>query len=493
MNLLPLIKNYKKALSDIGFLWISQIVTVFLGFLTQLILTRTLSLSDYGAFSTALNLAMILGSIASLGSGQNLLRIFGKEGWNGINWVYPTIKINILSVILCALLMVVFIVGFDFSKKTIVFALPFIVILINRGFSTLAESKYQLEEKYKKLAILKSTLHILRFIIAILLIFLPFKLFSLGLGYVLASAIVFIFYLNNISRLNKSDFNLVGHQIIKVNKRKIKLSEAFIQILPFSLASIFYLLYFQGNVVLVNLLLGEKYAGIYNIVFTVMNVLYLLPLTFYQSYLIPKTQRWAITRRSAIVHIFDIGQKMALTFGVIIGVLVAISCYYLIPLLFGENYRLSALIIILLAVTLPIRILGNNLASILVTEKNVLKKGLCQGVGAVFNIIFNIVFVNYIGIYSFPIGSIVTEALITLLFLLITKKSVDSLKHFRGSKINQFYLLTVVFILLTIVYFFFITKTPHVLVSSMFFIISNLLLIFIMVRSIIGDFSFRKA
>ncbi|ELK44155.1 polysaccharide biosynthesis protein, partial [Halobacillus sp. BAB-2008] len=123
--------------------------------------------------------------------------------------------------------------------------------------------------------------------------------------------------------------------------------------IPYSAASIFFMIYTQGNIFITNTVLGDESSGIYFVAFSVMNVIYLFPVTFYQSYLIPKVHRWINRDKGKVDIIYEFGSSLAVLIGIIaLTPLVALSMY-IIPLLFGEDYIYSSLIVIILSITIP--------------------------------------------------------------------------------------------------------------------------------------------
>ncbi|ELK44154.1 oligosaccharide flippase family protein [Halobacillus sp. BAB-2008] len=204
-------KLNKLLFNDVSILWSSQLIAVFLSFITQLMLTRYFPVDDYGALSTALTLTTILGTFAALGTGQNWLRNFGKEGWEAFRWVRPTVKINFLSISFSSLICVLLLLLSDVSQLTKQISLLFIFVILSRGLSSLAEATYQLEEEFKKLSLIKSLLHIFRFITVLVVLIYSNNIMDVAIGYTISSIILSLIFIGIIKRTYSFKIVLKGH------------------------------------------------------------------------------------------------------------------------------------------------------------------------------------------------------------------------------------------------------------------------------------------
>ncbi|WP_179107256.1 oligosaccharide flippase family protein [Sediminibacillus massiliensis] len=494
------IKNKRKnnrAVKDVSFLWISQLIAVFLGFVTQLIMARFFDVKEYGALSTALTLTTILGSFAALGAGQNWLRNFGKEGWQALRWVKPTININIIAIIVSIILGLIITLLTDISEMTKSFSILFFTIIISRGLSNIAEAVYQLEEKYSKLAVLKSLLHLFRFLSVVVVCLFDKSIYHVAIGYAISSILLTLVYCYLIRRMWKFEVNLKGHKekdealILQLNNKSIK--STFIYMIPFSAASLFYMVYFQGNVYIVNAVLGDIDSGIYYVAFSVMNVIYLFPTTFYQSYLIPKVHRWIGKDNSKISFIFNLGSRISILLGIIMMSFLAGLSTYAVPLLFGNKYTLSSMLLVLLSLTIPLRLLSNNMGSLLVTEKHVSKKAYYQGIGALFNIITTILFANYYGLYGVIIATLLTEALITMLFYIGVKNNVKEVKRTKNNKNFSYLMITLLSCSITILFFYLLYTFENNVMYSVVMLLVQLSLCFFIFKNVMKDFKLIKS
>ncbi|RAS84339.1 hypothetical protein A3863_24370 [Priestia endophytica] len=473
-----LVKN--KNVTQVSLLWLSQIGASISAFFTQLLLVRILTTAEYGAYATAFTFTGIIASLSGFGVGTYWLRIFGKEGWVGFRWIKNTLLLATYSIILSFIIVVSITLLINISVATKILLLFFSSIVISQGLATLAFAIYQLEGKYNKLSLFQFLTHGLRLFVVVILYFLGESLIMVGIGYVVASLLLAIFYIPTIFRMYKGKIELKGHkQPVNFNNSIINqpdLKDTFKNTLPFCLAGVFYLIYYQSNIFLLNMLVGEKASGIYNIAFTVLTVVFLFPSAIYQGFLLPKIHRWAEHDKSKITTIYNLGGKSITLFGVLLMIMLSGTALWIIPLLFGRDFLLSGYLLIILSISIPIRLLGNNLGSILVTENNMMKKVYYQGIGAIFNICANLIFIHFYGIYGAALSTVLTELVVTTLFLWGVNKHIKIIDNFNVENKLKYLFLCLTSMVVTIMYFIFIYfNSISILKNALFLIVSSLL------------------
>ncbi|MGM0880089.1 MAG: oligosaccharide flippase family protein [Bacillota bacterium] len=484
----------RKSSYDVISLGISQLIAVFMAFGSQLLLTRNLSVSDYGAISTALSITGIVGTFAGFGAGPNWLRVFGKEGRLGLRWVKPSLIICGFSVVIAELILMVIVLFGNLSRITDYLIIMFTLLIVQQGITPAAEAVYQLEGKYKKLAMLKTLLHSLRFFLTLSLVFWGATTVEVGLGFVVASLLMIIIQGYLIFRIIKGRVSIIetGKNGSIGDLERVTYRDAFHYMWPYAMANVFYLLYYQFNILIISMMLGDAEAGIYNVAFTVMTVVFLFPVTLYQGYLIPKIHRWIESDKSKISQIFDLGGRIATIFGILMMGLVASNAIWVVPLVFGKNYVESAYSLIILSLALPFRLISNNIGSILVTEGNIIKKVQYQGYGAALSILLTIVLIYELGIYGAAIATVITECFVSILFYYGCKKHVPQIVDHKSIGSGKYFFSPFVLIGVTVLYYISIYQDRHIITFSIFLLFITLLITAGLTRNLIRERKFIK-
>lgn len=428
--------NFKKSqltkrIKDISSLWLFQILSIICAFATQLILARILSVGDFGILSTALTISLIFATISSIGTGPNLLRLFGEKGEIAYKWIRPNIQMLLLSILLFICIYFIAINTYYNSTDTRKLMIVFTILIVSQALHPLAESVFQLEERYVLLSLLRFGVHFSRLIAVLVLLKFNPNVFQLSLAYMYVNVILILVYTGIISRLLKKSLHIPGldNIVSKNSNEQPSLRNTLQKSLPFALTGIFFLLYTQGNIFLINVMLNKENAGIYSVAFTVMNVIYLFPVTFYQGYLLPKIYKLSNNDKKLFIKLFDFGGKFSFFIGIVIMILLSSMSLLVVPLLFGEEYRSSARALIVLSISIPFRLIANNMGSILITEKNVNKKAFYQFLGVVVNFFTSILFIPLIGLWGAVISVVLTEIIVAWLFVRGVKTNIKELKQ----------------------------------------------------------------
>ncbi|TKH02930.1 hypothetical protein FC682_20045 [Peribacillus simplex] len=485
-------KKFSKPFLEIGILWGAQVFSTALIFLTQLILAKILTIQEYGAFSTALNVVGIVSSLAAFGIGPFLLKVFGEEGWEGRRWLRSIFGIAVFSSLISLVVVLVYILLSPSPKLTKTILLVFIIIVICQGMLNMSNSVLQLEGKYIHLAICDTLLPLLRFVTVLAFFILNGSIHTLSIGYSVVSLIVIYISFLLLKRLYNDGLELKGHGNKPSGTGKgltiPGLSQTIKEIWPFGMVGFFYLIYYQSAIVLINMIMGEESAGIYNVAFTVLSFVYMFPNILYQKYLLPKIFRWANSDRNTLYKLYNYGSKSILLVGIILMFITCMSSFYMIPKIFGAKFSEASYVLSIMSLAIPVRLLGNNLGSILTTGKQMKTKVYYQGVGAVFNVVLNVILIRNIGIYGAAISTVLTECLITILFIYRATKIVKPLTDKKVKYTKLYIIYCLVAFVLTIYYLKF-NYAENIYVSTLFlfmYVLLSLLLGYFLLKEILG-------
>jgi len=413
-----------RAVGEITFLWASQLAVAGAAFLTQLLLARGLSVEQYGAFAVALASINLLTPLAGFGVGSYWLRVFGKEGSAGQRWISSTMKLAGFTSILILVAALIWAWSGVFSTTTRILMSLLAVTVIGQTVRSIGGAIFQLEGRYLTLAIYSVVPHGLRLLVVGLAFLIGCSAFGVATGYALATLVVVALYLGVLRRMATGRLDLRGHGTRDETAQAVDAGSAPSVLAaiqgawPFALSGLFYLIYFQSDITLLGILAGEQAAGIYNVAFSVMSVVYLFPSTVYQKYLMPHLHRWAEHDQEHLLQVYRLGGKIMLIASLGFMGLLGGGAPWIVPRLFGEAYSKAGILLAFLSLCIPLRFLATTVGSILYTRGNMRRKVCYQGLAAVFNVALNLALIPVWGVFGAAVATVLTEFFVLVIYTL---------------------------------------------------------------------------
>jgi O-antigen/teichoic acid export membrane protein len=419
----------KKAIKAMSLLWVGSLLGAGCAFLLQVLLARKLGPSDFGTFTASLTTVTMLAPLAGFGISQHWLKVFGQEGWAATRWLPASFRFIILSTLLVLVILGLWgeLGPHDEYMRIIILVLSLHVVGL--VIVDLVSSKLQLEERYLRLALWQLVPHLMRLALVAVLAFWATKFMDASLVAVAYAAIAIILTFSGIIQLrcmSGGQFELKGHlQKQSSHGRgfpdmKTVVKEAW----PFGFAGMFYLVYYQSNIILLKYMVGSAAAGVYNVAFTVMVAVYLLPGVIFQKYLLPKTHRWANNDRARFYQVYRQGNIAMLILGVMVMLAIWVLAALTIPVLFGEKYRDSIVVLNILAICAPVFFLAISVGSTLVTQEHMKEKVKLMGIVAVINIFLNLSLIPFFGTKGAAVSSVISNMLLLVLYYNFAQKIV---------------------------------------------------------------------
>jgi len=412
----------KQAIKAISLLWIGSLIGAGCAFLTQVILARQLGPTAFGAFAAALATTTLLTPLAGFGIAKYWLKAFGQEGWQAVRWLRGSFRFTVVTtlLVLAALFAWAVLGPHDATTSGLLMVLP--VYLLGQISVELVSAKLQLEERYIGLAMWQFLPHLLRLLLVAMLAFVMVELMTLhsvAYAYALISVGVFALGTSLMWRMYRGHLALKGHGDASVSASQLtppaSMGQVAAQSWPFGLAGVFYLIYFQSDIILLKYISGEEAAGIYNVAFVVMAAVYMLPSVVYQKFLLPKIHRWANHDRERFYQVYRTGNWVMLVLGLLAMLAIWLLAPWGVQLLFGDRYMDAVLPLSILALAAPIRLVAISVGSTLVTQDHMRRKVWFMAITALINLTLNVILIPRYGINGAAIGTVISD--LGLLFL----------------------------------------------------------------------------
>ena len=433
-------KALKKLAHGAGISVFFGLIAYGLFFLFKLIAARFYGPSDYGLFSLAETILGIFVVMALFGVHQGISRYipiykhrkeYGKIG-GYLDFIF---KIPIIVSIICALLLFIFApainsffnfpIEFILPLRVIAFAIPFYVL--NKIFWEIFFAEHMiLEQNISRNLIERVPL----FIGIIIILMYNLSIFYLVLTLVIPIIIAF-FYNVNVYK-NKIKF--------KEAKKKIHLWKEWINFSwPLFLTSIFaYFIGWTDNLV-IGKLLNPTSLGIYAVVFSLSHFLTFFQHSFTIIFMPLISTRYAHKDKKSISFLFRKSQNWMFGAVIPLALLLIIFSKKLLELVYGKEYVLGALPLLVLIIGFVINIytgLNQNVLRLHKKTKYIFKVNF---IIAIFNLILNIFLINLWGIMGAAISTSISLALQNILFL-YKAKQMETLKF--GWHVNMKFLIS---------------------------------------------------
>jgi len=310
-----------------GFLFLNGIATNILSFFAMLYIARYLGPEDYGIFSFAFAFIYFFSFIPDMGVHQILVREAAKEPEKAGKLIGngTIIKFFLSFVALLSALILIDVINFPPSTKNALYIASLGLLISGTGaYGIIYEAKLRME--YSLLFNLASRVFLLAFV------FLAIANHSTLNTFVLAS--VSATFLHNLlmilfsKKLVKVSFN------IDLTLIKQLLKEA----IPIAIASVFTVVYFKIDVLMLSFLRGDAEVGFYSAAYRLTDALVFLPSAFTTS-TFPLMSKYFKDSFDSFSFAYARTFKYLFAAGLLIAVLVTFASEKIILIFYGLNIR----------------------------------------------------------------------------------------------------------------------------------------------------------
>lgn len=406
-----------KAAGHLIILAVGTLSTALLNFATQFMLARHMMPRDFGIFSSAFYLSMTVAPLCGFGIPQFWLKAFGSEGWGGGRFIVPGLTFTLITTSIIIVMLSGWFIYSDYHHQNLLFLLSFIVL--SQALVEILGAVYQLEENYIAVSLVQSSVYILRFLIVVgvYFVFGEVLISYISVGYAMISFIMVAATYKVLARIINKNINLKGHMsqgevtLSYVNKVEMIKESAI-----FGISGVFYMVYYQVNIVLVKYFISSEDAGYYSVAFLFISAAILFPTVIYQKYLLPKLHRWAYQDIYKLKLVYKYGNIFMLVFGCVFSGIIWFLSPMVISILFGEKYIGSVILIQLLSLSIPIIYLASNSGAILVTKNNMRAKVKIMCVASFISLVTFFLFYKTIGVYAGVLATILSNLFICIAY-----------------------------------------------------------------------------
>ena len=160
--------------------------------------------------------------------------------------------------------------------------------------------------------------------------------------------------------------------------------------------------------------------------------IYYIPGVIYQKYLLPKIHAWANFNKETLLIVFQAGNGLMLTLGLVLSLLIFFLSPLFLPLFFGYDYFESIKVLQILAVCIPVRFLTTSIECPLYTLNFMKWKTSIMGLVAFLNIILNYLLIPSFSYIGAAIATVISELTLLILYLVIINIKIFGKETWKG-------------------------------------------------------------
>jgi O-antigen/teichoic acid export membrane protein len=400
---------------NVGASGVAYAIVSLLGFFLLIYSARYLGPTNYGIYNFAYSFCMLLVFITDIGIGQLLVRDVARD--KSLTNQYLTnasiLKMLLSIVTFTVIVLTINLLGYPPEVTYVVYIFGLYAII--NSFAEMLGFIFQSHEKmeYASLQLLIEKSFITGMGIYLL---------SIGYGLV-ALAYVFLF-----AAIIKLIFGFLF--LFKIERPKFELNTSLwktltIGSLPFGLNSIFSMLFYKIDSVLLSYIKGDVAVGIYAAAYNPLIAISSISSSMIVPAIYPVMSRYFKTSKSSLGNLTIYSSKYA----AILGFPIAVGCFVLankfILFLYGIQYTASIFAFQILALFVPFRFVSSILGSFLPSIDKPGIRTLIVGISAVINIILNLILIPKYSFIGASIATVISEAFVYITYVYFTKEYFD--------------------------------------------------------------------
>lgn len=389
-------KTIKDIVRNSGYLFLNGIATNILSFIALLYIARYLGPENYGVYTFVFAFIYFFSFIPDMGVHQILVREASKDPKEAGKLIgNGTIMQICLSLV--ALFLAIFlinIINFPPSTKNALYIASLGLLISGTGaYGIIYEAELRME--YSLIFNLANR------IVFLLLIFLGISN-QWGLNFLIFASILATFTHNLLmisfaKKLVKVSFD------IDLSLMKQLLEEA----VPIAIASVFTIIYFKTDVVMLSFLRGDTEVGLYSAAYRLTDALVFLP-TVLTTSTFPLMSKYYKDSFNSFNFAYTRTFKYLFATGLLIAVLVTFASDRIIHIAYGPEYQSSAIALQILIWATAIMFITTLISTTCISSRNQQIASKRAIIAALLNVILNLILIPWLGYAGSAIATVLS-------------------------------------------------------------------------------------
>lgn len=400
-------------------LLISQIITYVMVFFVTMYMARYLGILNFGIISLALSITAITGVISDLGLGSLTVRELSRDKTLTDKYFSNVFIIKIFLCLLTLLITFVIVKNLNYHDPTKIIIYIITISMLINTFNGIMNSIFQANQLMEFLAIgtvINSSILLIGTLIGM---YFKLNVIYFALIYVIASLLTLIptliFYVKKFSLPElKIDLNFIKPILNKS--------------LPFGIASVFVIVYYSIDSIMLSVMSGSEAVGFYNASYRILFI-FLALFNVYITAIFPIMSNFYVTSRESLKFAFEKSFKYLLIISIPLTIGTILTANKVILLIYGESYLPSVLALQVLICTIIFMFLNGLISNLLSSTNRQRVVMTVTGFGAALNIILNLILIPKFSFIGASIATVITEfAILPLTLFIIIKAQETTIK-----------------------------------------------------------------
>ncbi len=389
------------------FLFSGQIITLVFGFFYFVYMARYLGAKDLGVLSFSLSFTLIIGLLGELSSSSLMTREISRNQSLAPKYLGSILLLKVLlSIVIFGIVSIVInILGYPEQTINVVY-----IITLSNVFTSLTQifnSIFQAFERFEYQSIGLILNSSLMFIGILFSIWQNFNLIYFAFIYLIVNIITFLYSL------------VICLWKFSVPSLKIDWTfwkQLILESIPFWLSSVFILIYFKIDMVMLSMMKGDTVVGWYAASYRLIDALSFIPSVF-MSIMYPAFSKFHVSSRDSLEFAFKKSFKLLIIIAIPIGIGTTILAERIIVLIYGIQYTPSIFALQILIWASVLSFINCTPANYLVSTDKQRNLMIFTCLGAILNIILNFVLIPFFSYKGAAIATVFTELIVGLLIV----------------------------------------------------------------------------
>ena len=379
---MSIMSTIRTLVKNTSVLFLSQLISYVLAFFYTLYSARYLGTTNFGIISFATAISGLFAIGTDLGLSTLTIREVAKDKSRTYKYLgnHGSIKLILSIVTMSALILFVNIGTFDALTKIVVYLIGSSVII--NAFSGVFTSLFRAYEQMEYQSICEIINAVTLFVGILICVFTEQSVIMVSLVYVIASILSLLYTFIMCSK----NYGIIHFQFdFKLWKYLIK------NAYPLAITSIFALISFKMNTILLNMLTSSAVVGEYTAAFNLMQALIFIP-TVFSTAVLPLFAKFYVDSKDMLAYSYKKSLKYLTLISIPISMGTLVLSDKIVMFMYGSAYVNTIPILELIIWALPAiflsYILGTSIASINKQHETIKATFLCLILSTVGNYIF---------------------------------------------------------------------------------------------------------